>query len=155
MRVTTLDRPAAELATATPESSPPIVPSSAGIPIAPMRPQPVSGDIRVSRLDVARELIESQLHRSELTPVNTAGALGISVRLLHLLFKPTGTSFARYVMSRRLERVRHLLASEPTRPIMDIALACGIESSTVFYRAFRKAFGMTPVEYRRSLSGGR
>jgi AraC-like DNA-binding protein len=28
-----------------------------------------------------------------------------------------------------------------------------IETSSVFYRAFREAFGMAPNEYRRSLGG--
>ena len=44
-----------------------------------------------------------------------------------------------------------LTKSYPTRKILDIALGCGIESSTVFYRAFRDAFGMNPTDYRRSL----
>ena len=89
----------------------------------------------------------------DLAPANTARELGISVRQLHLLFGPTGTTFSRYVLSRRLERARLKLALEPRRKILDVAFACGIESSTVFYRAFRDAFGITPTGYRRSLLG--
>jgi AraC-like DNA-binding protein len=36
--------------------------------------------------------------------------------------------------------------------VVEIALACGIRSSTVFYRGFAQAFGMNPTEYRLSLS---
>ena len=36
--------------------------------------------------------------------------------------------------------------------MIDIALACGIESQTTFYRVFRDAFAMTPGEYRHEVS---
>ena len=108
---------------------------------------------RTGRLQVVRAHVENNLAWSGLTPGNTARALGISVRQLHMLFKPTGTTFSRYVLSRRLERVRSQLALQPRRKIIDVASSCGIESTTVFYRAFRNAFGITPTAYRRSLSG--
>ena len=76
----------------------------------------------------------------------------MSVRQLHLLFEPTGTTFARYVLQRRLERARQFLVLQPARPILDIALACGIESSTVFYRGFRQAYGVTPTDYRKDFA---
>lgn len=106
------------------------------------------------RLPAVRDHIEHNLASGSLTPLNTARALGISVRQLHLLFKPTGTTFARYVLARRLEQARLQLVAQPGRNVLEIALACGIESSTVFYRAFRSAFGMTPTEYRRSAQEG-
>jgi AraC-like DNA-binding protein len=103
-------------------------------------------------LQAAQQIIERHLDRRDLSPARTAAMLGISVRQLHLLFEPTGTSFARYLLAQRLERARLLLASHPERSVFDIALACGIESSTVFYRGFRGAYGMTPTDYRQSLS---
>jgi AraC-like DNA-binding protein len=107
---------------------------------------------RTGRLRAVQAYVENNLEWGDLTPANTARALGISVRQLHLLFGPTGTTFSRYVLSRRLERARLQLALQPRRKIIDVAFACGIESSTVFYRAFRDAFGTTPAAYRRSLS---
>lgn len=104
---------------------------------------------RSGRLAALHTHIEDNLQSQSLTPVNSARALGISVRQLHLLFKPTGTTFSRYVLARRLEQARHQLVAQPQRNVLEIALACGIESSTVFYRAFRNAFGMTPTDYRR------
>jgi len=103
-------------------------------------------------LQAARAFIESNLEWGDLSPSNTAGALGVSVRQLHLLFEPTGVSFSRYVLGRRLERVRAELA-DPDRTVLDVAMSCGIESSAVFYRGFRQAYGVTPTEYRRSLRG--
>jgi AraC-like DNA-binding protein len=108
---------------------------------------------RTGRIRAMQAYIESNLEWGDLAPANTARELGISVRQLHLLFGPTGTTFSRYVLSRRLERARLTLALEPRRKILDVAFACGIESSTVFYRAFRDAFGTTPTGYRRSLLG--
>ena len=46
-------------------------------------------------------------------PGQRGGALGISVRSLHVLFEPTGTSFARYVLSSRLNECRAALLGEP------------------------------------------
>jgi len=109
---------------------------------------------RTGRLQAARAFIENNLEWGDLTPANTARALGISVRQLHLLFEPTGTTFSRYVLARRLERARSTLAREPGRKVIEVAFACGIESSTVFYRAFRDAFGMNPTDYRRALHDG-
>jgi AraC-like DNA-binding protein len=106
---------------------------------------------RTARLQAARAFIENNLAWTELNPANTARALGISVRQLHLLFEPTGTTFSRYLLARRLERVRLALADGPRRKVLDIACSCGIESSTVFYRAFRDAYDMNPTDYRRSL----
>jgi AraC-like DNA-binding protein len=108
---------------------------------------------RTGRLQAVRAYVENNLAWSGLTPANAARALGISVRQLHMLFKPTGTTFSRYVLSRRLEHVRSQLALQPRRKIIDVASSCGIESTTVFYRAFRNAFGTTPTAYRRSLLG--
>jgi AraC-like DNA-binding protein len=108
---------------------------------------------RTGRLQAVRAYVENNLAWRGLTPASAARAFGISVRQLHMLFKPTGTTFSRYVLSRRLERVRSQLALQPRRKIIDVAFSCGIESTTVFYRAFRNAFGTTPTAYRRSSRG--
>lgn len=106
---------------------------------------------RAERLLLAQAFVEDNLHRPELTPAVTAAALGISVRQLHMLFEPTGTTFSNYLLLRRLERARTLLAQRREARIMDIGLDCGIPSSTVLYRGFQRAFGTTPAKYRRSI----
>ncbi|HZP79392.1 MAG TPA: helix-turn-helix transcriptional regulator [Pseudolabrys sp.] len=110
---------------------------------------------RAARLAAARELIEANLDREDLTPARAAEALKISLRQLHLLFAATGKSFSRTVLEQRLERARRQLIEQPERRVIDIALACGIRSSTVFYRGFRDVFGMNPTEYRQMTLGGR
>ena len=83
-------------------------------------------------------------------PASTAAALGISLRQLHLLFEPTGTSCARYVTQRRLQQCRSALTS-PTgvaRSVADIAFGWGFNSLATFYRAFEREFGMPPAAFR-------
>ena len=107
--------------------------------------------VHAGQFEAACRFIERNLQRADLTPAAVARAVGISVRQLHLLFEPTGTTFSRHLLTRRLQRARQVLARHPQRSILDIALDCGIESSTVFYRGFRTAYGMAPGDYRRSL----
>jgi AraC-like DNA-binding protein len=104
--------------------------------------------IRTGLLQKARQTIENNIYRSDLSPAAIAGMLGISIRQLHLLFEPTGTTYARYVLSRRLEHARLLLRQVPRRPIADIAYACGFDGLSTFYRSFRAAFGLSPADFR-------
>jgi AraC-like DNA-binding protein len=106
--------------------------------------------IRIGFLQRARQTIESNIHRPDLSPAVVAVLLGISVRQLHLLFEPTGGTYTRYVLARRLEHARLLLMQFPKRPVADIAFGCGFDSLSTFYRRFRVAFGMSPAEFRES-----
>jgi len=110
--------------------------------------------IRAGLLQKARALIATHLHRTDLSPGLIAQALGVSPRQLHLLFEPTGTTFSGTVMSQRLVEARHLLGKSPPLSVTDIAFACGFNSLSAFYRAFRNQHGMTPSDYRASLSPG-
>jgi len=106
--------------------------------------------VRSARLEGAKRYIKQHLAEPDLTPANTSAALGISLRQLHLLFEPTGTSFAQYVMQQRLLQCRAALAS-PTglrRSVADIAFGWGFSSLATFYRAFQHEFGMAPAALR-------
>jgi AraC-like DNA-binding protein len=107
---------------------------------------------RSGLLQNAMHTIESNIHSSDLSPAAMASLLCISVRQLHVLFEPTGITYARYVLSRRLENARRLLAQSPKRPIADVAFACGFDSLSTFYRSFRAAFAMSPAEFRKSVT---
>jgi transcriptional regulator GlxA family with amidase domain len=66
--------------------------------------------LRAARLEAAKHHIDQHLAEPGLTPGSTAAALGISLRHLHLLFEPTGISFAQYVTQRRLLQCRAALS---------------------------------------------
>jgi AraC-like DNA-binding protein len=104
--------------------------------------------IRAGLLQRAKQAVETNIHRHDLSPSMLAGLIGISVRQLHLLFEPTGTSYTRYVLSRRLEHARLLLSQCPERNVADIAHACGFDGLSTFYRNFRFAFGTSPADFR-------
>jgi hypothetical protein len=59
--------------------------------------------VRAAKLRQAKEYIALHLSEPDLSPASVAAAIKISVRQLHLLFEPTGTSFAQHVLAKRLE----------------------------------------------------
>jgi AraC-like DNA-binding protein len=115
----------------------------------------VQDSLRAARLEAAERHIDQHLAEPGLTPASAAAALGISLRHLHLLFEPTGTSFAQYVARRRLLQCRTTLTS-PTgigRSVADIAFGWGFNSLATFYRAFEREFGLSPTALRATAAG--
>jgi AraC-like DNA-binding protein len=104
--------------------------------------------IGAARLAEARRYVDSHLADSGLTAEKAAAALRISLRQLHLLFEPSGETFARYVTRRRLEECRTALMTSAGRLVTDIALAWGFNSMPTFHRNFRQAFGASAGEVR-------
>ncbi len=107
--------------------------------------------IRLGRLEEAKRYINLHLAEPGLAPEKAAAALKMSVRQLHRLFEPSGTTFAQYVTRRRLEECRAAIMN-PTRDraVTDIALAWGFASFATFHRNFRQAFDVAPSELRRN-----
>jgi len=94
-----------------------------------------------------RETIENPL-----SPAQIATEIGISTRQLERLFgKFLNTSPKKYFMELRLERARHLLI-QTEASVIEIALACGFESSGHFSRVYRAAYGVAPMQQRGRLS---
>lgn len=110
--------------------------------------------VREAKRQRVLAFVERHLDEPDLSPVRVSQTLGMSVRQLHALFEPTGTSFTQQVRARRLERARMLALSCRGMKIADIAYACGFESVGTFHRGFRQAYGVTPGEWRESLSEG-
>jgi AraC-like DNA-binding protein len=116
--------------------------------VAPGSPQ-TRAALRFGFLKAAINMLAQNLHRPGLSPLGVATELGISVRQLHLLFEPTGRSFARTLMAMRLAEARRMmLGVMSSRPVADVAYACGFDSMATFYRVFRQTHGMTPNELR-------
>jgi AraC-like DNA-binding protein len=84
--------------------------------------------------------------------VAVAAAHHISVRYLHRLFQPVGTTVGSWIRHRRLERCSRDLA-EPAlslRPIHAVGARWGFRHAAEFSRAFRAAYGMPPSDYREA-----
>lgn len=104
--------------------------------------------LRAGFLHAAREIMIRDLHRPDLSSATVAAELAISLRQVHVLFEPTGLSFARTLTAMRLKEARRLLGLTPARQVADIAYACGFDSIATFYRVFRSAYGMKPGDVR-------
>lgn len=104
--------------------------------------------LRAGFLHAAREIVARDLHRPQLTPAAVAAELGISLRQIHVLFEPTGLTFARTLTAMRLDKACRLLEAAPARSVADIAFASGFDSIATFYRVFRATYGMTPSDVR-------
>jgi AraC-like DNA-binding protein len=101
--------------------------------------------LRATRIHRIRAFVEANLADPSLSAAASAHALGMSVRSLHLALAPTGETFGEFVQRRRLA-VCHMLLRRPDNAatIADIAFACGFNSLSSFYRAFRRAYGACP-----------
>ena len=106
---------------------------------------------RKSMLRRVQDYVEQHLDVEDLAPENVATAHGVSVRYINKLFEREGTSVARWIRLRRLERCRMDLENpaNASRSISDIAYSHGFGNISSFNRAFRSRFGLAP----RSLRG--
>ncbi len=94
------------------------------------------------------DYIEERLD-TEIEAADVARAAGISHWHFQRIFKAlTNETLKTYIRSRRLANALDALAMTDAR-IIDIALPAGFETQESFTRAFKKAFGVTPAEYRK------
>lgn len=108
---------------------------------------------RVPRwLTRARELMHDRF-AERLTLDDVASAAGVHpVHLAATFHRCYGVTFGAYLRGVRVEHARRALA-ESTRPVSDIALACGFFDQSHLSRVFREATGTTPARYRRIVRG--
>ncbi|MFG1914395.1 helix-turn-helix domain-containing protein [Micromonospora sp. NPDC048898] len=95
--------------------------------------------------------VREHLGDANLTPESIAATHHISVRYLHKLFEEEEHTVAGWVRQRRLEQCRRDLA-EPElsgRSIQAIAGQWGFRNPTHFSQAFRSAYGLSPLQFRR------
>jgi AraC-like DNA-binding protein len=103
-----------------------------------------------SMLRRVQEYVEQHLDDEELSPEQVATAQNVSVRYVNKLFAREGTSVARWIRIRRLERCRMDLENSDnvSRSISDIAYSHGFGNISSFNRAFRSRFGLSPRTLR-------
>lgn len=81
-----------------------------------------------------------------------ADKLCMSPRQFHRkLVAITGDSPASYMLKIKMQKARHLLETNPRLTIEDVADRCGFEHTPNFYSAFKKMYGITPMDYRRGI----
>lgn len=97
----------------------------------------------------ARAFIEEHLTDPGLSAARVAAGIGISERHLSRAFAAAGPSLPQFVLGRRLDRARALLAAEPHTSVAEVAARCGFGTASRFTQAFRSHFGVRPTDVRR------
>ena len=109
------------------------------------KPVPFPRHLDMPALTRARQYLDSQtrvVHSSELEAVT-----GLSRYELARQFRVMcGTSPYRYLLMRRLDFARTLLAQ--SRSLVEVALEAGFADQAHFSRIFKAAIGITPTRYR-------
>ncbi|WP_318211844.1 MULTISPECIES: helix-turn-helix domain-containing protein [unclassified Streptomyces] len=103
-----------------------------------------------------RAFIEANLADPGLGPDAVAAHHHISVRLLHVLFRDEPETVGATIRRLRLERSRADLANPGLghRRIGEIAERWGFRHQADYSRAFRRAYGMPPSDFRRQVLPG-
>ncbi|MFH8838627.1 helix-turn-helix domain-containing protein [Streptomyces sp. NPDC017868] len=98
-----------------------------------------------------RAFVDHNLSDPGLGPAVVAAHHHISVRLLHLLFREEPETIGATIRRLRLERSRADLADPRLghRTIGEIASRWGFRHQADFSRAFRRAYGMAPSDFRQ------
>jgi len=102
----------------------------------------------------ATDLLADQklFKQPELTLAYLAEQIGCSTHhLSQSLNTQLNRGYSDLVTEFRLLEAKTLLAEEPSKPVLDVAMDAGFNSKSGFYSAFKKATGLTPSAFRSSL----
>ena len=86
----------------------------------------------------------------DITVADLANVACLSIFHFTRTFAAMGVPPHRYVSRRRLESAKTMIATGRAS-LSEIAFNCQFSSQSSFTRAFRRAVGMTPAEYRQTL----
>lgn len=111
-------------------------------------PAPSRRDLRVQALKAE---VEQRLGSPDLSLESVAQAQRISSRQVQAMFQAEGETFSGFVLARRLDRaMQRLTDAADSRSVGAIAFDVGFGDLSYFNRTFRKRFGLTPSQIRRS-----
>lgn len=97
------------------------------------------------------QLIEQQLQDPYLTPASLADRLNVSLRQLYRVFEAHDDTVCRYIQRSRLQACAEDLVSpdQARLTVTAIAYRWCFNDSAHFSRAFKKAYGSSPRDYRQ------
>jgi AraC-like DNA-binding protein len=110
--------------------------------------------LRAARLSAIKGDIMGRLDNERLCVADAAVRRGVTPRYVQMLFESEGTTFTQYVLEQRLARALRMLADphHQSRTISAIAFEVGFRNLSYFNRTFRRHFGMTPSDARRTIA---
>jgi len=104
---------------------------------------------RAAMFGQVRRYIQANLHRADLSPELVLAALHMPRPTLYRLFQHEG-GLGAYIRHLRLRHAAHDLARYPHMLVTDVAYGVGFKSPSDFTRAFRRAYDVSPQEFRAS-----
>jgi AraC-like DNA-binding protein len=104
------------------------------------------------RLSAMKDDIRKACHRPDLSVRAVAARHGVSARYVQRVFEESGSTFTQYLAEQRLAAAYQALRRRTSAdlPISTIAFDCGFSDVSHFNRAFRRRFGCTPSEVRKT-----
>ncbi len=103
------------------------------------------------RAQIALELLTGSSTLARSLPSIAAHVNLSTSRLRHLVKTEVGVSPGQFAKFVKLQRARRLL-EDTFLTVKEITYSSGFNDTSHFVRDFRKTFGMTPTEWRRSSS---
>ncbi len=105
---------------------------------------------RAAQLQRVVRWLESHCTDADLNAEKAAAAFAMSLRALHQVFEPSGSTFHEQLTEARLRKAHALLsdAAHAQLSTAEVGFAAGFRETSTFYRRFRQRFGVTPGEMR-------
>lgn len=102
---------------------------------------------RAAMLGRIKRYIRANLHSRQLEPDHVLRGFPITRPTLYRMFEPEGGLHA-FIRNCRLREAADRLVHARTLPVAQIADALGFSCASDFTRAFRRAYGVAPLEFR-------
>ena len=109
--------------------------------------------IAAARLRAIMADIAAYLGDCDLTAAAVARRQRVTPRYVHKLFEQEGLVFSRFVLAALGARAPNAYVRLAQRSISSVAFEVGFGDLSYFNRAFRRCYGATPSEVRRSAEG--
>lgn len=110
--------------------------------------KPLKSRKTLDKMKVVLKYVENN-YADKISIADIADVAGFSESHFMRYFKETmGTSFVDYLNDYRLTMAARLLQSSDSS-VLSISGEVGFESLSYFNRAFKKHYGMTPLQYRK------
>ena len=129
---------------------------TAGLRTLESRVEPPPSSLTAYHLERIKQHVLSNLHDPALSVQSTAAALRLSVSSLYRVFESQGTTLSDWIWNQRLDRCRRDLADPllANQSVIQIAFRWGFSDASHLSRSFKRAFGLSPREFRmRALAG--
>lgn len=109
--------------------------------------QSTGSSIKNAHLARIEQYLRKNLRNPELSAEVVAAACGVSVRYLHLLFKDTGQTVARWILDHRLQLAYETLSRATAKlSISQLAYHHGFNDHAQFSSAFKKKYDCSPSD---------